>query len=337
MKGLNYCTSILIAPGVVASGPVLAASEQQDEDVSQANIYLFGRLLVARQQQLDFQDGFKWNEIVHREPGKVDWPNPNLDVAYSEAWLAVDETSCTIATVPEIKDRYFTVQILNGWGETLANINERVFPSKSSGDFTICLRDAKVDLPHNVTSRIDLPVKQARVLIRVALGDDWDKAVAYQHQFTFKATGSPTVQDIAKTPVFPLETLPGVEAFEAVAAALDSEPDLNPGQEPLAETARAIRAAIKDPTERARIDKVIRDRGFADFAKAGPPIGHGTVRNGWARPATVGVYNTDYLARTLINYGGIWANIAPEVMYSASAGRKAGQGPRYVGGACGRR
>ncbi|MFL5157752.1 MAG: DUF1214 domain-containing protein, partial [Microvirga sp.] len=25
--------------------------------------------------------------------------------------------------------------------------------------------------------------------------------------------------------------------------------------------------------------------------------------------------NIDYLARTLINYGGIWANIAPEVMY----------------------
>jgi hypothetical protein len=54
---------------------------------------------------------------------------------------------------------------------------------------------------------------------------------------------------------------------------------------------------------------------FADFAKAGPPIGHGTIRNGWARPAVVGAYNIDYLARTLINYGGIWANIAPEVMY----------------------
>jgi hypothetical protein len=29
----------------------------------------------------------------------------------------------------------------------------------------------------------------------------------------------------------------------------------------------------------------------------------------------VGNYNTDYIARTLITYGGIWANIMPEVLY----------------------
>ncbi|MBY5591898.1 DUF1254 domain-containing protein [Rhizobium leguminosarum] len=299
----------------LSGSPAQAARDLSDKEVSQSYIYLLGRLLVMRQQQLDFQDGFKWNEIVHREPGKVDWPNPNLDVAYSEAWLAVDETSCTIATVPQIEGRYFTVQVLNGWGETLANINERVFPKKSSGDFAICLRDAKVGLPDGITARLDIPVKRARVLVRVALGDDRDTAVKYQQLFHFKQTGSPKLPPIPTTPIFELEKLPGVEAFDAAATALDSEPDSNPGMETLAETARAIGAAVKDPTERARIGRIIRTRGMADFAKAGPPIGHGTIRNGWARPAVVGVYNTDYLARTLIDYGGIWANIAPEVMY----------------------
>lgn len=294
---------------------LVGGQQATEEEISQAYIYLLGRLLVTRQQQLDFQEGFKWNELVHRNPGKVDWPNPNLDVAYSEAWLAIDEKSCTIATIPDVKDRYFTMQILNGWGETLANINERVFPKNSSGEFAICLRDSQVALPEHITSRIDLPVKQARVLVRVALGDDWDKAVELQHQFKFKPTGSPQLPAIPKTPIFALETLPGVEAFEVAAAALDSEPDLNPGLERLAENARAIGASAKEPVERERIDKIIRARGFADFAKAGPPIGHGTIRNGWARPAAVGTYNTDYLVRTLINYGGIWANIAPEVMY----------------------
>jgi hypothetical protein len=311
----HFGVVLALVCGLGMTSQSLAASQIDDEAISNAYLYLFGRLLVTRQMQLDFQDGFKWNEIVHRKPGKVDWPNPNLDVAYSEAWLAVDETSCTIATVPEVKDRYFTVQLLNGWGETLANINERVFPAKSSGDFAICLRDAKVSLPDDITARIDIPVKQARVLVRVALGDNWDKAVEYQQQFKFTPTGSPKHPEIPKTPIFELEKLPGVEAFEAAAAALDSEPDSNPGLERLAETARAIGAAVKDPTERDRIDKIIHTRAFADFAKAGPPIGHGTIRNGWARPATVGVYNTDYLARTLIDYGGIWANIAPEVMY----------------------
>ena len=285
-----------------------------DQDISDAYIYLLGRLMVTRQQQLDFQEGFKWNEIRHRKPGAVDWPNPNLDVAYSEAWVAVDENSYTIVSVPKIEDRYYTVQFLNGWGETLANINERVFPRRPYGDFAVCLQDATVSLPTNV-QRIDLPVKCARVLARVALGDDWDKAVAWQQQFTLRATGTPKLPDIPKTPIFDLENLPGVEAFEAAEVALDSERDLNPGLEPLQEKARAIGRAVKDPEQRARVDKVVRTVGFADFAKGGPPIGHGRIRNGWARPAVVGAYNIDYLARTLINYGGIWANIAPEVMY----------------------
>src|ERR1700709_1685105 len=89
-----------------------------DQDISDAYVYLLGRLLVTRQQQLDFQEGFKWNEIVHRKPGAVDWPNPNLDVAYSEAWVAVDESSCRIVSVPKVEGRYYTVHFLNGWGET---------------------------------------------------------------------------------------------------------------------------------------------------------------------------------------------------------------------------
>ena len=71
-----------------------------EQDISDAYTYLLGRLLVTRQQQLDFREGFKWNELVHRKPGEVDWPNPNLDVAYSEAWVAVDEHSCLLVQVP---------------------------------------------------------------------------------------------------------------------------------------------------------------------------------------------------------------------------------------------
>jgi hypothetical protein len=137
-----------------------------DQEVADAWVYLLTRLMVLRQQQLDFQEGFKWNELVHRTPGAVDWPNPNLDVAYSEAWVAADENSCTVVTVPKIVGRYFTVQFLNGWDETLANINERLFPSKPDGEYAICLRGSRVELPAGV-KRIDFPVKYSRVLLRV--------------------------------------------------------------------------------------------------------------------------------------------------------------------------
>ncbi|HEV7257764.1 MAG TPA: DUF1214 domain-containing protein [Bosea sp. (in: a-proteobacteria)] len=292
-------------------------SQLSDQEISDAYIYLLGRLLVTRQQQLDFQSGFKWNELVHQKPGAVDWPNPNLDVAYSEAWVAVDDKSCTVVSVPKVEKRYFTVQVLNGWGETLTNINERLFPTRPSGEFALCLRGAKAEIPADAV-RIDLPVRLARILARVELGDDWTQAVALQNQFKLRATGSPALPDIPKTPIFELQQFPGVEAFDAAAVALDSEPDINTGLEPMREKVRAIAKLASAPGERSRIDQVIRTKAFADFGAAGARIGHGTIQNHWARPGVVGEYGIDYLTRTLVNYGGIWANIKPEVLYYRS-------------------
>lgn len=285
-----------------------------EKEISDSYIYLLGRLLVTRQQQLDFEEGLKWNELLHRKPGAVDWPSPNLDVAYSEAWVAVDENSCTLVSVPKVERRYYTVQFLNGWGETLANINERVFPDKPYGEFAVCLKGSNVETPEGAT-RIDLPVKYSRVLSRVELGADWDGATELQHKFKFKATGEPKLPEIPKTPIFDLGKLPGVEAFEVADLALDSEADINPGMERLQANTRAIAEAVKEPAERARIDKIIHERAFTDFAKAVPVLGHGTVRNGWARPKVSGLYGDDYLARTVINFGGIWANAQEEVLY----------------------
>jgi hypothetical protein len=146
-----------------------------DQDISDAYIYLLGRLLITRQQQVDFdEEGFAWNVLLHRKPGQVDWPNPNLDVAYSEAWVAIDENSFLLVTVPEIAGRYYVVEFLNGWGETVANINERVFPDHPNGLFAACLEGSNVDVPAGV-QRIDVPVTTMRVLLRVELGDDWDE------------------------------------------------------------------------------------------------------------------------------------------------------------------
>jgi hypothetical protein len=322
-KAAKIVSVTLFMTTAILTGAEAQPARIADQDISDAYIYLLGRLLVTRQQQLDFQEGFKWNEIIHRKPGAVDWPNPNLDVAYSEAWVAVDESSCTIVTVPKIEGRYYTVHFLNGWGETIANINERLFPKRPFGEFAMCVRGANVAIPAGAT-RIDLPVKYSRVLARVELGSDPDTAIALQHQFKFRTTGTPKLLDIPKTPIFELEALPGVEAFEAADIALDSERDLSVGLEALQDKARAVAKAVKDPAERARVDQVIRTRAFADLGKAGAVIGHGTALNGWARPGVVGEYGLDYVARTLVDNGGIWANIKPEVLYYRGGQDQAG-------------
>jgi hypothetical protein len=222
------CAVLTLLFATAGTGAQAQPARITDQDISDAYIYLLGRLLVTRQQQLDFQDGFKWNELVHRKPGAVDWPNPNLDVAYSEAWVAVDESSCTIVSVPKVEGRYYTVHFLNGWGETIANINERLFPKRPFGEFAMCIRGSNVAIPEGAT-RIDLPVKYSRVLARVELGADPAAAIALQHQFKFRATGTPKLPEIPRTPIFELEKLPAVEAFEAADIALDSEVDLSVG------------------------------------------------------------------------------------------------------------
>ncbi|WP_380871594.1 hypothetical protein ACFB49_25610 [Sphingomonas sp. DBB INV C78] len=295
------------------------AARLSDQDISDAWIYLLGRLLIIRQQQVDFdEEGFVWNQLLHRKPGQVDWPNPNLDVAYSEAWVAIDEHSFLLVTVPVIEGRYYVVEFLNGWGETIANINERVYPDHPDGLFAVCLEGSNVDSAIGA-KRVDVPVKVSRVLLRVELGAKWDEAITLQHQFKFKIHGNPELPAIPRSVMFDMAALPGVEAFDSATLALDTERDLSPGMETLQANSRAIAAAIEDPVERERIDKIVRQKAHRDFGAAAPYIGRGSIRNGWARPACCGHWGDDWMTRTTVNYGGIWANVFEEVLYYRGA------------------
>jgi hypothetical protein len=226
--------------------------------------------------------------------------------------------------VPQVTGRYYTVQFLNGWGETVANLNERVFPQHPHGPFAVCLKGSRVELPAGV-QRVDVPVKGMRVLSRVELGANWDDAVALQRQFEIRASGRPALPEVPKTVMFDISALPGVEAFESAGSALDSEADINPGMSGLQASTRAIAEAVKDAGERRRIDEVVRTKALADIKKAMPNIGHGKVKNGWALPPTSGSYGDDWLVRTLINYGGIWANTPEEVIYYKAFFSQAGK------------
>lgn len=295
------------------------ALQLNDQDISDAYIYLLGRLLVTRQQQIDFdKEGFVWNQLLHRKPGQVEWPNPNLDVAYSEAWVAIDEYSFLLVNVPEITGRYYVVEFLNGWGETVANINERVYPEHPNGLFAVCLEGSSISIPADA-QRVDIPVAVSRVLLRVELGANWDDAIALQHQFKFAIQGNPKLPEIPRTIMFDMAGLPGVEAFDSAVLALETGKDLSLGMEALQTNVRAIAAAIGNPTERERVDAIVRNKAHADFAAAAPYIGQGTIRNGWARPACCGHWGDDWMTRTTVNYGGIWANVFEEVLYYRGA------------------
>ena len=195
-------TALLVfAISVVGFPPAHAAQAPRlsDKDIVDAYHYFLGRMLILRQEHLDFKAGFAWNNILHRDPGGVTWANPNLDVVYSEAWVAVDETNCTVLEVPPIKKRYYTVQLLNGWGETVANINERNNPG--AGKFGLCLKGGKAGTPAGA-QRVDLPGKKSRLLARVELGADPQEAGKLQRQIRLYTAGQVTIEPPAEITLF---------------------------------------------------------------------------------------------------------------------------------------
>jgi hypothetical protein len=307
-----------VSCGVLWAAPAQAQiARLTDRDIIEAYEYMIGRWLVLRQETLDLKEGYKWNEIIHREPVGAASANPNLDVVYSEAWVFVDETSCTLIDLPEIKGRYYTVQALNGWGEVTANINERNYPKHPFGKFALCLKGNKAPLPKG-TQRVELPSKKSRILMRIELGANPAEATALQKKVTMKAMGSQKPDKAVVEFTFTNDKLPGVEAFEKTTEILENEPDLNKGMVGVQEKVFALTKAIADSAERARIDDVIRKRAIPIFlAETRKP---GTAKHGWARPRAAGNYGSDFLMRSATNLTGIWANSPKEAFYFGAVG-----------------
>jgi len=304
---VNVKTTLLAALALACAATTAPAQAPRvaDDDVVKAYEYMLARWLVLRQEALDLKAGFKWNDVVRREPGDIARANPNFDVAESEAWIAVDDTSCTLINLPQIKGRYYTVEIVNGWGEVIDNINERTYPSHPFGTFALCLDNAKVDLPAGV-QRVEVAGNTSRILIPIELGADPTEALALQKQITMQATGSPKVGDAVVKPDFTDDKLPGVEAFNKTEEILASETDINKGMAEPQSQARAVAAAAADPAQRAHIDEVIRGQAipafFAAISKMRPNV------NGWVHPRITGNYGNDYLMRSILDFTDIWAN-----------------------------
>jgi hypothetical protein len=312
LRLLNLLRTVLFAFATcvitVPTGHAAQAPRLSDKDIIDAYHYFLGRMLVLRQEHLDFKAGFIWNRALHRDPANASWINPNLDVVASEAWIGVDEASCTMVEIPAIRKRYYTVQLLNGWGETVANINERNYPGGLK--FGLCLKGGRASLPAG-TQRIELPGKKSRLVARIGLGTDPQEAVKLQRQIKVYPLGKPGVEPPVEITLFENEQLPRVEAFNKVDAILASDRDINPGMEPLQQKARAIAKAARDVEELQRIDDVIVKQAIPQFLKTARAPG--SARNGWSRLAPVGNYGSDYRARSVANYAALWSNNTKEV------------------------
>ncbi|MGQ3211555.1 MAG: DUF1214 domain-containing protein [Shinella sp.] len=303
--------ALLVGPLVTFAA---AATKPDDRTIKEAYVYLLGRALVIRQETNDLKEkGIAYNHIKYNPLGSADFVNPNFDVAYLEAWFAVDDQSAVILEVPEIKDRYYTAQILDEWGEVIVNINERSFPSKPFGKFALLKPGAQVKVPNDATP-IYLHSSKAKMLARVELKGDPDGAVKLQKAFKASVIGEPSIAKPAPMAAFDNKNLLGAEIFDDVSAVLSSALDVAPNAAEMQGKVRAVAEYMATGKEaRSEIDNVLKKvvPEFQEFAftKSAP------YRNHWVGGAQTGNYGKNYWLRTTVDYAGIWGNTGDEVMY----------------------
>jgi hypothetical protein len=300
---------------LAATSPNRALAQVPDaQTVADAYTYLLGRALVIRQEHMDAKaPDFAYNTIKYNPLGSADFVNPNFDVAYFEAWFAVDDRTPVILEIPEVKGRYYTAQILDEWGEVIANINERAFPSKPFGKFALVKPGWNGVLPSGV-SRIELHSSKAKMLGRVEIKGDAEGAVTLQRAFKAASMGNPVISPPATMPMFSNKDLLGVEIFDNADQTMASALDVAPNAAEMQQKVRAV-AAYAFSSEQARVNvneqlrKVIPE--FQEYAitKLAP------YRNHWVGGGQAGNYGKDYWKRSAVNYAGIWANTADEAIY----------------------
>ncbi|UTN05443.1 DUF1214 domain-containing protein [Flavobacterium bizetiae] len=285
-----------------------------DQDIIDAYIYLYARYFVIQQENYDINvEKVGYNKIKYNPLGSAQFVNPNLDVAYLEAWIAVDAAHAVILNVPKIEGRYYTVQLLDGWGEVIVNINERNFPKTPYGKFALVLKGTNPTIPANAL-KIELPSEKVKMLARVELKGTPAVAQKLQRQFTFDVPDGIKIASPITIPEFTPKKPIGTEIFDNAAEVIASYPDVMPKAKEYQSKVAAVEAyRKKDDKAKAHVDEIVKTKAIPAFLSGAK--GFGTQKGGWSVSYAAGNFGNDILARDIINYGGLWANRVEEAIY----------------------
>ncbi len=289
-----------------------------EKEIVDAYIYVFARYLIIRQEHIDMaEEGVDYNAIKFNELGKAEFVNPNLDVAYLEAWFAVDENTPVILEIPKIEGRYYTAQIMDEWAEIITNINERNYPEHPCGRYALCLKGSNPDIPEGAL-RVDLPSKKAKMLARVERQGDDEGAVKLQHSFKIIKTGEPVIDSAVTVPMFTNQELITVDVFNQpmVEQVLNSAPDAVSNAADYQKNVLAIAEYVgASDANRTAVDAIIKEKALPYLMSLVAGEVRGDSRGGWTSTREWLAFGDDVEFRCAVNLAGIWWNSSAEVVY----------------------
>jgi hypothetical protein len=286
------------------------------QTIADAYIYLLGRVLVLRQEHVDLdQTGIDYNVVKYHPLGTPDVPNPGLDVAALEAWFAVDDRTPVVLAVPEVINRYYTVQVIDEWGDVIANINPRAFPARPYGTFAFVSPLSRAKVPHDA-ARIVLRSNKAKMIARLEVCQDRDGVSRLQRRFEVTSHGNPSIMPAPPLPMFGNRELIGVEMFEGAEHVLSTALDTAPGAAAIQEKVRVVsRYAATGRTARLEVEGLLRERVIPEFldytARQATASG-----NHWrsSHAANAHAAAPDFRLRTAASLDNIWNNVPEETV-----------------------
>jgi hypothetical protein len=182
--------------------------------------------------------------------------------------------------VPKVTGRYYTAQLLDGWGEVITNINERTYPDHPYGKLALVIKGTHLPVPADAV-KIELPSTKAKLLARVELKGSPKTAVGLQHQFTVDASSDARIDPPFPVPSFTLAAPIGIEIFDRLSEALATYPDAMSKAAEYQAAATGVASYMKSSDDaRTRVSDVVKTKAIPAFLANAK--GFGTQKGGWS-------------------------------------------------------
>ncbi len=205
MRWQNYkfallCLTWLVVPMTGFAQQPTKADENSPADWREQNAYTLGVQAYLYSFPWAYMPDARWTrtEDVDRQANRFDHVRkledashlsggaPNNDTLYSRAWLYVKDEP-VILTVPEIRDRYYTMEIVDFMGDNFAYVGTRATGTKA-GNYAIVGPGWEGKLPAGVKQLPPSSTSWAFILGRTFVRNEGDLKDVFSIQDQYKLT-----------------------------------------------------------------------------------------------------------------------------------------------------
>jgi hypothetical protein len=343
-------------PPKVEAPPAPAVNEDMKRLATEIYVYAYPLVVMDVTKQVMTAKA-PINTFQHRrafpEASSTDVVNPNVDTLSSQAWLDLAREPIVLS-VPDTRDRYFLMPMLDAWTNVFQSPGKRTTGTKKA-DYAIIGPKWKGALPNDV-EEIRAPTEMVWLNGRTQTNGKADYAAIAKIQDQYKLTplsqwrksGAKAVNappapqtgvDIKTAPVEQVAKMNAQAFFTRFAALLPANP---PAKEDAAvvEKMRKLGIVSGQPFDMSKLDAQAA-KGVEDGAKsandsivAAAKGSTGDIRNGWTIHWDLGRYGTNYGLRAVIASFALGANAPEDVIASTSrldgGGRPLSGANKYV-------